>query len=47
VRLPAAPLRRREQDAAAAVWRFRYDPARDDAGRPIASTVEQAFVLRR
>lgn len=47
VRLPAAPLRRREQDAAAAVWRFRYDPARDDAGRPVASTVAQAFVLRR
>jgi hypothetical protein len=38
---------RQDEKAADAVWRFRYDPARDDAGRPIASRVEQEFILRR
>jgi len=28
-----------------AVWRFSYDPALDDAGKPIASTVEQHFMV--
>ena len=34
---------RRDDDAASLIFRFRYDPARDDAGRPIASIVEQHF----
>ena len=34
-------------NAADAVWKFRYDPARDDDGRAIASKVEQEFILRR
>ena len=28
-----------------AVWRFRYDPARDKEGKPIASMVTQKFML--
>jgi len=47
VTLPVAARGRRAEDAAAAVWRFRYDPARDASGRAIASTVEQDFILRR
>jgi hypothetical protein len=31
--------------AMSAVWRFSYDPALDDAGKPIASTVEQHFMV--
>ncbi|MBK9036833.1 MAG: hypothetical protein IPL61_37220 [Myxococcales bacterium] len=47
VRLEGGSTRRRDQQAADAVWRFRYDPARDAAGRPIPSTLEQAFILRK
>lgn len=47
VRLLDASMSRRDQRAADAVWKFRYDPARDHAGRPIASTVDQPFILRR
>ena len=36
---------RRDQVAEREVWRFRYDPARDDRGRPIRSRVEQRFML--
>jgi TonB family protein len=46
VRLRGASTSRRDQKAADAVWRFRYDPARDEGGRPIASVVEQPFVVR-
>lgn len=31
--------------AMSAVWRFSYDPARDDAGEPISATVEQPFMV--
>jgi hypothetical protein len=34
-------------DAAGLIFKFRYDPARDDAGRPIRSTFEQPFQLAR
>ncbi len=47
VRLLDSSMSRRDQRAADAVWKFRYDPARDHAGRPIASTLEQPFILRR
>ncbi|MEZ4404373.1 MAG: hypothetical protein R3B06_30410 [Kofleriaceae bacterium] len=36
-----------DRRAADAVWRFRYDPARDADGRPVRSTFMQAYVLRR
>lgn len=36
---------RRGDKAADAVWRFRYDPARDARGRKIRSQVEQPFIL--
>lgn len=29
------------------IWRFRYDPARDDDGKPIRSTIEQPFLVGR
>ncbi len=45
VKLISGPMGRRAERAADAVWRFRYEPALDDAGRPIASKVEQPFVL--
>jgi hypothetical protein len=45
VKLLSGPNGRRAERAADAVWRFRYDPARDDEGHPIASKVEQPFVL--
>jgi hypothetical protein len=38
---------RRDEVAAREVWRFRYDPARDDAGKPVRSKVEQRFMLDR
>jgi hypothetical protein len=38
---------RADEHAATAVWRFRYDPARDDAGKPVRSKVEQRFMLDR
>ena len=38
---------RRDEVAAREVWRFRYDPARDRAGKPIRSKVEQRFMLDR
>lgn len=41
----AGPRGRKAERAADAVWRFRYEPALDDAGRPIATKVEQPFVL--
>jgi hypothetical protein len=31
--------------ASSAIWRFHYDPARDDLGRPIRSTFEQPFQI--
>lgn len=36
---------RRDEVAAEQIWRFRYDPARDDDGRPIRSVVEQRFLV--
>jgi TonB family protein len=33
------------EQALDAVWRFRYEPALDDAGKPIASRVEQSFMV--
>jgi hypothetical protein len=41
----SGPTNRREERATDAVWRFRYEPALDDAGRPITSRVEQPFIL--
>ena len=35
----------RDAEAGAAVWRFRYDPARDDDGVRIRSTVQQRFAI--
>jgi hypothetical protein len=46
-RLAPGPPRPHQDDAIAAVWRFRYDPALDDDGRPVASWVEQPFIVRR
>lgn len=37
---------RRDEVAQDQIWRFRYDPARDDDGRPIASTLEQRFLVQ-
>jgi hypothetical protein len=36
----------RDRDAADAIWRFRYDPARDDAGRPVRSVLDQKFLVQ-
>jgi hypothetical protein len=36
----------RDADAASLVFRFRYEPALDDDGRPIRSQVEQEFQVR-
>jgi hypothetical protein len=44
-RMLGGPAGRRGERAADAVWRFRYEPALDDAGRPVRSQVEQPFVL--
>jgi len=46
-RLAPGPPRSHEADAISAVWRFRYDPALDDDGRPVASWVDQELVVRR
>lgn len=32
--------------AADAIWRFRYDPALDDDGHPVAAAIDQPFLLR-
>jgi len=45
VRLKQGIGGRRDEVAQREVWRFRYDPARDDTGRPIRSRVEQRFML--
>lgn len=37
---------RGDDQAADLVWRFRYAPALDDAGRAIRSTVDQRFMIR-
>ena len=34
-----------DDKAATAVWRFRYSPALDDAGRPIKVKYDQRFML--
>jgi hypothetical protein len=36
-----------EDLAAQAIWRFRYEPALDDEGRAIQSTVDQPFLVNR
>lgn len=36
----------RDADAASLVFRFRYEPALDDDGRPVRSQVEQQFQVR-
>jgi hypothetical protein len=35
----------RDDQAASAVWRFRYAPALDDDGAPIDATIEQPFMV--
>jgi hypothetical protein len=45
VRLKGGSPRRRDEQAADAAWKFRYDPARDHDGRPIASKVDQPVVV--
>ncbi len=37
---------RRDDIASAQIWRFRYDPARDDNGQPVRSVVEQRFLVQ-
>lgn len=37
---------RRDEVAQDQIWRFRYDPALDDDGRPIAATIEQRFLVQ-
>lgn len=37
----------RDSDASSAIFRFRYDPALDDTGRPIRSTLDQPFHVAR
>jgi hypothetical protein len=37
----------RDTEAADLIWRFRYDPALDDDGRPIRSTLDQRFLVNR
>jgi hypothetical protein len=44
-RLVRGPGGSRDEHAASAVWRFRYRPALDDDGRPIAATIEQSFLV--
>ncbi len=46
-RLALGPPRRHQDEAVSAVWRFRYEPALDDDGRPVASWVKQSFIVRR
>jgi outer membrane biosynthesis protein TonB len=44
-KLQHAPPGRQTDRAMGAVFRFAYEPALDDAGRPIASVVEQRFMV--
>lgn len=37
---------RRDEVAANQIWRFRYDPARDDDGNPVLSVLEQRFLVQ-
>ncbi len=37
---------RRDEVASDQIWRFRYEPALDDGGHPIVSTVEQRFLVQ-
>jgi hypothetical protein len=37
---------RRDEVASAQIWRFRYDPARDDDGTPVRSVLEQRFLVQ-
>ena len=37
---------RRAEIAESAIWTFRYDPARDDAGKAVRATFEQPFAIR-
>lgn len=37
---------RSDEVASAQIWRFRYDPARDDDGRPVRSVLDQRFLVR-
>ena len=45
VRLKQGVSPHQDEKALNAIWRFRYDPARDDAGQPIAARIEQRFML--
>lgn len=36
---------RRDEVASTMIWKFRYDPARDDEGRAIRSTFDQRFLV--
>jgi len=36
----------RDDIASAQIWRFRYDPARDDDGQPVRSVLEQRFLVQ-
>jgi hypothetical protein len=45
VKLTRGTTARESGKAASAVWRFRYDPALDDAGRPVKARLEQKFML--
>ena len=35
-----------DERAAGLIWQFRYDPALDDDGRPIAADIDQPFLVR-
>ncbi|MEO7097180.1 MAG: hypothetical protein ABI175_28225 [Polyangiales bacterium] len=37
---------RRDEVASSQIWRFRYDPARDDDGAPVRSVLEQRFLVQ-
>lgn len=37
---------RRDEQASDLIWRFRYAPALDDLGRPIAATIDQPFLVQ-
>jgi hypothetical protein len=45
VKLQRTPSPRVVDRAVSGLFRFVYDPARDDAGRPIKSTVIQRFMI--
>ena len=46
-RLHAGPTKPHENDALTQIWRFLYEPALDEVGRPTASWIEQSFIVRR